>query len=203
MTTFYLIRHGDTTAGSSIPGRLPGVHLSEQGRLQAGRLAERLDKVPFDLICSSPLERARETAGPLAKRQKKEIVILDDIIEIDFGNWTGKSFEELEPLERWKLFHTFRSGTRPPGGELMADVQKRMTGQLVRLRDEHPRGTIALFSHGDPIKTAIAHFAGIPLDFILRIKINTASFSVIGLDQWEAKIHCINDTGNLPDLNPF
>ncbi|MCU7492070.1 MAG: histidine phosphatase family protein [Bacteroidota bacterium] len=203
MTTFYLMRHGNTTAGDTIPGRLPGVHLSDNGRQQALRLADMLAGVPFDVIFSSPLERTRETAEPLCKHLKKDPVILDDIIEIDFGDWTGKSFSELEPDEKWKQFHTFRSGTRPPKGELMADVQKRMVDRLESLRHEYPQGTLALFSHGDPIKVAIAHYAGIPLDFILRIKINTGSFSVISIDDWGPKIHCLNQTGELPDGKPF
>lgn len=203
MTTFYLMRHGNTTAGEMIPGRMPGVHLSDDGHEQALHLAEMLAEVPFDVIYSSPLERARETAAPLCKQQKKDPVILDDIIEIDFGDWTGKSFAELEPDETWKLFHTFRSGTRPPKGELMVDVQKRMVDRLESLRHEFPHGRLALFSHGDPIKLAIAHYAGMPLDFILRIKISTGSFSVISVDNWGPKIHCINQTGELPDERPF
>lgn len=203
MTTFYLMRHGNTTAGETIPGRLPGVHLSDNGRQQALRLAETLAEVPFDVIYSSPLDRTRETAAPLCERQKKNPVILEDIIEIDFGDWTGKSFQELEPNETWKQFHTFRSGTRPPNGELMVDVQKRMVDRIESLRHEHPQGTLAIFSHGDPIKVAIAHYAGIPLDFILRIKISTGSFSVISVDNWGPKIHCINRTDELPDEKPF
>ncbi|MCU7495060.1 MAG: histidine phosphatase family protein [Ignavibacteria bacterium] len=203
MTTFYLMRHGNTTAGDTIPGRLPGVHLSPSGHDQALRLTERLAEVPFEAIFSSPLERARETAAPLCERRNVSPVILESIIEIDFGDWTGKSFSELEPDERWKQFHSFRSGTRPPNGELMADVQKRMVDQIERLQHQYPNGILALFSHGDPIKVAIAHYAGIPLDFILRIKINTGSFSVISVDDWGPKIHCINQTGELPDLKPF
>lgn len=197
------MRHGNTTAGDTIPGRLPGVHLSPDGHKQALRLAETLEGVSFDMIYSSPLERTRETAAPLSERQKKRVEILEDIIEIDFGKWTGKSFAELEPDEQWKQFHTFRSGTRPPGGELMVDVQKRMIDRMEALRHKYPNGTLAIFSHGDPIKLTIAHYAGIPLDFILRIKINTGSFSVISVDDWGPKIHCVNQTGELPDLKPY
>lgn len=200
MTTFFLIRHGNTTAGNIISGRTRGYHLSEKGQMEAQRLGERLSEVKFAAIYSSPMERTMETARAIADKHNMEPQILERIIEVDFGEWTSKSFDSLESDQRWKLFHTFRSGTRVPGGEHMVEIQMRMVTELERLREKHPNQTIAVVSHGDPIRTAITYYAGIPLDFMLRLNISTASVSIISVNDWGAEIQCINDTNDLTDL---
>jgi probable phosphoglycerate mutase len=173
MTTFFLIRHGNTTAGNKISGRDKGYHLSENGQMQVKRLGERLANVHFDAIYCSPMERTQETAKAVAEKHNIEPKILDKIIEVDFGDWTGKSFDELESIQQWKLFHIFRSGTRVPNGEHMIEIQMRMVTEIERLRALHPDGTVAIVSHGDPIRTAIVYYAGMPMDFMLRLNIST------------------------------
>ncbi|MGE5499584.1 MAG: histidine phosphatase family protein [Syntrophothermus sp.] len=200
MTTFYIIRHGNTTAGNMISGRTPGFHLSENGRMQAEQLAERISHIGFDAIYASPMERTQETASYLARRTDKKVETLESLIEVDFGRWTGKSFDELESDKVWKLFHTFRSGTPVPGGESMVDVQTRMITEIDRLRHKHPRQTVAIVSHGDPIRCTITYYAGIPLEMMLRINISTASVSIIEVEDWGARIHCINESGDIPEL---
>jgi broad specificity phosphatase PhoE len=117
--------------------------------------------------------------------------------EIDFGEWTGKSFEELEPLPAWRRFNRLRSIARIPGGESMPEAQIRMVSELECMRRRHPGQHVALFSHGDPIKAAIAHCAGIPLDLFHRIDIAPASVSVVSLDESGPRILRVNDTGEL------
>jgi probable phosphoglycerate mutase len=198
MTTFFLIRHGNTTVGEKITGRTPGVHLSEHGRRQAEELAGRMSDVPLTAIFSSPLDRTRQTAQPLARDHKLDVVIEPGLVEIDFGEWTGRSFAELEAVAQWKLFHVFRNGTRIPGGELMVEVQSRMAGVIEKLRQQYPDGRIALVSHGDPIRAALAYYLGISLDQMLRLSIDTASVSVVQVDDWGAEVRCVNHTGALP-----
>lgn len=200
MTTFYIIRHGNTNAGNMISGRTPGFHLSENGRMQAEQLAERLSHIGFDAIYASPMERTQETASYLARKTDKKVETLESLIEVDFGRWTGKSFDELESDKVWKLFHTFRSGTPVPGGESMVDVQTRMIAEIDRLRHKHPQQTVAIVSHGDPIRCVIAYYAGIPLEMMLRINISTASVSIIEVEDWGARIHCINESGDIAEL---
>src|SRR5436305_11011237 len=92
MATFFLIRHGaNDLLDRAIAGRLPGVHLNAHGRQQAERLAERLAQEPIRRIYSSPLERARETAQPLADRLGLEMRIAPELNEIDFGDWAGQA----------------------------------------------------------------------------------------------------------------
>jgi probable phosphoglycerate mutase len=200
MTTFYLIRHGNTTAGNIISGRNRGYHLSDNGQMQAARLGERLSGVHFDAIYASPMERTQETAKAISEKHNMQPETLEKIIEVDFGDWTGKSFDELETIQKWKLFHTFRSGTRIPRGEHMIEIQMRMVSEIERLREKHPNGTVAIVSHGDPIRTAIVYYAGMPMDFMLRLNISTASVSIITVDDWGAQIQCINDTDEIPEL---
>lgn len=202
MAVFLLIRHGSNDMlGKGIAGRMKGLHLNDAGRVQAEQLAERLARVPITGIYSSPLERTRETAAPLAAKLGLDVNISEAVLEVDFGEWTGRSLEELRKLEKWKHFNLFRCGMRIPGGEMMAEVQARVVGELEYLREQNGDAVIAIFSHGDPIKTAIAHYMGVPLDFLLRIEISPASVSIISVNDWGPRILCVNNTGE--DLPPL
>jgi probable phosphoglycerate mutase len=178
--------------GKVLTGRSPGVHLNAQGRLQAERLAERLASEPIDQIHSSPLERAQETAAPLAARLKLAIQTSDALDEVEFGDWTHRSLDGLAADATWRQFNSFRSGTRIPGGESMIEIQARMTGALEHLHREFPGRTLALFSHGDPIKATVAYYLGVPLDLFLRIEIGCASVSIIELTGTGPRVHCVN-----------
>src|SRR5438067_4319014 len=127
MITFFLIRHGDTDAlGKTLAGWRPGWHLSSNGRAQADRLAQKLARFPISAIHTSPLERAEETAEPIAALHKLELLRSNEIGEVHMGSWEGLPFEDLEQREDWRRFHAFRSGSRAPGGESMLEVQARM-----------------------------------------------------------------------------
>jgi probable phosphoglycerate mutase len=177
-----LIRHGtNPKVGKGLTGWLPGVSLDENGRRQANQLAERLAPLAIAAIYSSPLERAVETASPLARRKGLEILTEPAFGEMNFGDWQGQDFPEIERDPRWRLFNAFRSGTRAPGGESMLETQARMTGALLALAPKHAGETVAVFSHGDAIKSAVAWMLGIPLDFHLRFEILPASVTTIDL----------------------
>lgn len=196
MTTFLLIRHGaNDTVGKSIAGRRPGIHLNDEGRAQAERLAERLAKVPLAAIYASPLERTWETAQYIARRQGQDVRRCDPILEIEYGEWTGREISHVLDEERWKHYNAFRSGTRIPQGELMLEVQARIVVEMGRLRNLHPDETIALVSHGDLIRSAVAYYVGIPLDLFHRIEISLASVSVLSLKEYGARLIRLNDTG--------
>jgi probable phosphoglycerate mutase len=199
MTTFLLIRHGaNDTVGKSIAGRRPGVHLNDEGRAQAERLAERLAKVPLAAVYASPLERTWETAQYIARRLGQDIRRCDPILEIDYGEWTDREISHVLDEERWKHYNAFRSGTRIPQGELMLEVQARIVVEMGRLRSLHPDETIALVSHGDLIRSAIAYYIGIPLDLFHRLEISCASVSILALHDYGARLIKLNDTGEAP-----
>lgn len=198
MTTFFLIRHGACDpVGKSLAGWMPGVHLNDTGRAQATRLAARLAHVPFDAICSSPLERARETAEPLADQRGLGVQVVEAFGEMRFGEWTGSTLSALAPQPLWRRFNTLRSIARAPGGETMLEVQARVLGELERLCELHADGVCAVFSHGDVIRATVAHYAGVPLDLFHRIEISPASVSVIRVREWGPEILHVNDTAEL------
>lgn len=197
-TTFYLIRHGaHDWLAKGIAGRLPNVHLNAHGREQAETLADRLARVSFAAVYASPLERAQETAEPIARCHNLPITTVASINEMHFGDWTGQSFDALAGDPFWPSFNTFRSGTRPPGpgAETMAEVQMRMIGAMERLRRRRGGARLALVGHGDPIRAAVAYFLGIPLDLMARIEIEPASVSVVALADWGPRVLRVNDTG--------
>jgi len=194
MTSILLIRHADTSLPDRVPGRSSGVHLSKSGLDQAELLAQRLKDVNIDGIYCSPLERTLETAEPLAETKGLVIIPDDHFIEIDFKEWTRKSFGELENEFGWKQFHFFRNGCVIPGGELMVEVQSRMIAGIQKICSRHPGETIAVFSHNDPIKSVIAYYLGVSLDLFLRIEISTSSVSIISIYENGAVVRGINLT---------
>jgi probable phosphomutase (TIGR03848 family) len=196
MTRFLLIRHATTDAvGKHLSGRAEGVHLNEEGQQQAHRLAEQLSGLSIDAIYSSPLERATETAAPLAEALQVEVTSCEDFLEINFGEWTNQSFAELHSDPWFQRFNTYRSGTRIPGGELMTEAQLRIIGGMERLCRQHPQQTIAVVSHSDMIKATIAYYAGIHIDLFQRIEISPASVSIIELFEDSARILTLNHCG--------
>jgi probable phosphoglycerate mutase len=198
MTTFLLIRHGlHLFGGERIAGRTPEVNLSPDGRRQAELLVERLCDVPLDAIYSSPIERTLQTAQPLATRRGLPVQPCEELIEIDYGDWTGRALDDLRGTEEWTQWNSFRSGQRAPNGEAMIGVQARIVSALQVLRARHRDSSVALVTHGDVIKAAVAHCLGAPLDLLLRMEISTASVSVVDFSGDGAYVRCVNTTGAL------
>jgi probable phosphomutase (TIGR03848 family) len=198
-TTFLFIRHAtNDTVGVRVAGRTPGVHLNDEGRRQAEVLANRLGGIHLDAIYSSPLERAFETAEPIAERHGLGIIRLESLNEIDFGDWTWKGLDGLHEDELWHRFNTFRSGMRIPGGETIVEVQARIVAEVLRLCEKHPQQTLAIVGHGDPIRAVISFYLGNPLDFMLRFVVEPASVSIIELDQVSSRLLLLNSTAEFP-----
>lgn len=195
-TTLLLIRHGMCDpVGRCIAGRMPGVSLNAEGRSQAESLVRRLAGTGIQAICSSPMERTRETAGPLARSRNLDIEVRPEFNEVEFGEWTGKTFEELDPVPAWHEFNRFRSAFRLPGGETMPEVQARAISGLWDLHRRHAGQTIAVFSHGDVIKAIVAHLMGFPTDFFMRFRIDPASITTVTLDSHGPAIDSLNVRG--------
>jgi probable phosphoglycerate mutase len=193
MTTFALIRHASHgLLGHTMVGRAPGVPLSPDGVREAERLAERLEDSGVGALYSSPLERARATAAPIAARLRLQVQIADELNEIDFGDWTNRTLTDLHDLEEWRRFNLFRSSSRIPNGEAMMDVQARMLRLIERLCSVHPDLTVALVSHGDVIKATLAHHLGVPLDLFQRIEISPASVSLVRIARYGPEVLLIN-----------
>jgi probable phosphoglycerate mutase len=174
------VRHGETpTTGMVLPGRAPGLHLSDRGRAQAERIAERLDGLSIDALYSSPLERACETAEPTAARTGLKVTHDDGLLECDFGDWTGGTIAELAALPEWQTVQHSPSAFRFPDGESFPEMQARIVGALEVQCTAHAGGVMVCFSHADPIKAAVAHFLGTQLDLFQRIVISPGSVSAV------------------------
>lgn len=205
-TLVLLVRHGVTpTTGQVLPGRAPGLHLSERGLSQASAVGERLAGLPLAAVYTSPLERTRETAAPTVAALGLEPVLDDGLLECDFGEWTGGSLAELARLPEWTTVQNEPSAFRFPGGESFVEMQDRIVAALDRIRRRHPGEVVACFSHADPIKAALAHALGSPLDAFQRIWVDPASVSAISYapDGATSVLITNSTSGSLGELPPF
>lgn len=205
VTTVLLVRHGATpTTGKLLPGRAPGLHLADTGIAQAERAAARIAELPkVAAVYASPLERARETAAPIAKATGHKVVVDRGLLECEFGDWTGAELAALMKLPEWRTVQKAPSTFRFPGGESFTEMQVRIISALDRLRAKHPGDTIVCVSHADPIKAAMAHALGTHLDLFQRIVISTCSISAIGYTTDGPVALTVNSTGgSLRDLVP-
>jgi broad specificity phosphatase PhoE len=194
MTRILLIRHGTTDLlGRVLYGRLPGVHLNDEGRRQARVAGQALKaRYTIDAVVSSPLERAAETARSIADPQGLNVAIDENLNEVDCGSWIGKSFPELNELEDWRQFNQLRSLTRAPRGESLLEVQARAWKGLENIQARHQDGTVAAITHGDVIRSLLLLLLGMPLDHILRLEVGPASVSEIALGGGEPLVRSIN-----------
>lgn len=193
MTTLHLIRHGSyDQIGHVLTGRSGSYSLNERGRAEADSLARTLSDVGLVAVFTSPLQRARETALPIATRAGLDVTIDPELNEIDFGDWTGAAFADLHHRPEWQAFNRFRSSRAPPGGESMLAVQQRAVAAMMRICARWPDGNVAVISHADVIRAILAHFLGVPLDLFQRIEVAPASRSIIRIFPADVRIDAIN-----------
>ncbi len=184
MPLLLLIRHGenDYVKTGKMAGQLPGVHLNERGQQQAAELAETLKEVPFAALYSSPLERALETAEPIAQARSLQIQVRPGLIESHVGDWQGGEMKHLRKLPEWKIVQNQPSRFRFPGGESFQEMQTRLVTEVETIVKSHkPEEVVALVFHSDPIKLVLAYYLGMPLDNFQRLTIDTASVTMLFL----------------------
>jgi probable phosphoglycerate mutase len=195
MPLFLLIRHGENeyVKTGRMAGRLPGVHLNEKGRAQAQALADKLVDAPIKAIYSSPLERAVETAEPLATALSLEICQRPGLMETDIGEWQGQKVKGLSRLKIWRTVQRNPSIFRFPGGETFAEAQHRIVHELAGIAAQHdPKDIVACFSHSDPIKMAVAFFIGLPLDLFQRLSVSTGSITALYIGEGGSSLLSLN-----------
>ncbi|MHB1709811.1 MAG: histidine phosphatase family protein [Acidimicrobiales bacterium] len=206
-TVVLLVRHGKTpTTGKVLPGRAPDLHLSEEGVAEAAEAASRIGELAGEgtrgpvAVYASPLERALETARPIARRLGLRVRTDQGLLECDFGRWTGSELATLARTPEWTRVQRFPSGFRFPGGESFLEMQSRITSTLDRLTRLHPGETIAAVSHADPIKAAVAAAAGTHLDLFQRLVISPCSVSALAYAEDGPHVLCVNATATLTGL---
>jgi probable phosphoglycerate mutase len=195
MTTVHLVRHGHhALLGKQLCGRMRGIALDESGCEQMDRLAALLEPAP-GLIQSSPRHRARQSASILAEHFGLVTEIAPAVDEIDVGDWTSLTFDELEQDPRWRLWNERRSSHRPPHGESMLEVRHRIVRHLEELRESTVKGPIVIVSHAEPIRAALLHYLGLSPDDFLSIKVDPASISTLLIKPTHIEIAGINQQG--------
>jgi probable phosphoglycerate mutase len=195
MPTILLIRHAENeyVAKGRLAGRLPGVHLNDNGQKQADVVAKALAHAPIKALYSSPMERCMQTAQPLAAVLGLEILPRPGLIEVDFGEWQDKTLKQLRRRKLWKVVQANPARMQFPGGETFASAQGRIVQELETLAGQHsPKDLIACFSHSDLIKLALSYFLGQPIDLFQRIMIAPASISTLHLGEMGAQIINLN-----------
>ncbi len=198
MTVFHLLRHGEPTVFGRINGRLPGVGLSTKGRAEVAAMAGRLAGEKIAAIYASPLQRTRETAEILSNRLALPVQYREDVIELDFGEWTGLTADEVRKDPRWQMWSACRSIAAIPGGESWRQVQERVVGALFDLQQLHPGESVVIVSHGDVIRAGLLFALGMPLDFYGRIEVALASLSTICLDGSGIRVVALNQWPRSP-----
>jgi broad specificity phosphatase PhoE len=194
MTTYYLLRHGEhALQGRIAAGRTPGIGLSERGRGEAEWAAERLANANIAAVYASPMERGQETAQIIGRRLDLPVTVRDDLSELDFGEWTGLTFDEIRKDARWLVWAAHRSVACIPGGETMREVQRRVVEAMMELRETHPDDSIVLVSHGDVLRAALMFALAMPIDFYSRIEVATASVSTLRIDSHGIRVVAVNE----------
>jgi len=200
-----LVRHGATpTTGKVLPGRAPGLHLSETGAAQADAVAERVAELGGPgtptAVYASPLERTVETARPIARRLGLRVRSERGLLECDFGDWTGAALADLAKRPEWSSVQRWPSTFRFPGGESFLEMQARITSTLARLVARHRGETVVAVSHADPIKAAVAAAAGTHLDLFQRLVVSPCSVSAVAYGETGHHVLSVNSTANLAEL---
>lgn len=223
MPTFFLVRHGenDLIRQGRLGGRLPGVHLNETGRVQAQATARLIVQLktqaaaraaalpkgknraqiqlqeqtenPLWKLYSSPMERAMETAEPIAQTLGLDIEPRPGLLETDCGDWAGKTLKSVRRLKAWREIQNNPSGFAFPGGETFTECQQRIVAEIEFLRARHtPKDVVICVSHADPLKLLVAHYLGLPFDNFQRLAIDPASLTILHLDELVARLLAFN-----------
>jgi probable phosphomutase (TIGR03848 family) len=199
MTVFYFVRHGVTAhTGHKLSGWIPGIHLTDEGRVQAEAAAGMLASVPFKAIYSSPIDRAMETAAPIARLHGLEIVQAPSLGEVEYGKWSNRTFKTLVRTKLWEKVQRYPSGVRFPEGETLREVQTRAVEEVEIIAARHRKQIVCCVSHADVIRLLAAHYLGVHIDLFQRLTVAPASVSVIALNDGRPLVISLNS----PPMNP-
>ena len=203
MTTFYIIRHGQTDW--NLQGRWQGkadIPLNDAGRAQAQRLAGYLHRrrIRFDSIYNSDLLRAWETATVIAERLDVAPTPLPALREIDVGAWSGLTRDEVQTRfhDLWERLRSGEDVPRGGSGETFGQLYDRVIGAVEQLMHKRPGQTIALVTHGGPARALLLHAARDKVGALPRpLHISNTSLSVIACVANDWRILMVNDTSHL------
>ena len=197
----FLVRHALTSiTGTQLTGRLPGYSLSEKGRAQAEATGSRLSQAPLKAIYSSPLERCVETAEAIARHHRVKIQTLEELSEVDYGDWQGKTMKSLYGSKGWQKLKARPADFRFPNGETIREAQTRGIVAIETLRARHKNGAVVVCSHADMIRLAVAGYLGLGIDLYDRITIAPASITTLSLSNGTPRLLNLSEAGSYDEL---
>ena len=198
MTRVLLVRHAPVaTTGKVLYGREKGHHLTEPAKQETRALAGRLSGSDLRAVYCSPLERTRETAELLSAPHGLSPVTDDRLLEVDYGEWTGRPLAELYKLPEWKTVVHGPSRMRFPGGESPTEAQLRGAAACEELVGRHPDGMLILVTHSDIIRLLLGFYLGQPLDLWSRLTVSPTSVSVLDFSKKGAvTVMAVNTNGD-------
>lgn len=204
MTKLYLIRHGETMW--NMEKRTQGIRniqLSELGKLQAKYLAKGLEKENIDVIYSSDLSRAYETAKIVGKYIDKPVQPLPEIREMNFGEWEGLTINEIKGKYQdiYSQWSTTPHIAKIPGAETLIQVQERAMKGVNNIIKENPGKNIVMVSHGTAIKTIIFRLLDIDLSYYRKIRQDNTAINIIDFKEEYNVLVRLNDTCHLRKLH--
>jgi probable phosphoglycerate mutase len=205
MVTVILVRHGENAwvKKGKLAGWLPDIHLNENGYRQAAEAAERLAHLPVKAVYSSPITRCMETAEAIARAHALDIVEIEELGEVRYGDWEGKKIKKLAREPLWFAVQFYPSRMRFPGGEALREVQSRAVQGIERLTAQHADETVVLVSHADVIRLVLAHYLGVHIDLFQRLVISPGAISVLQFSsRGMARVVRFNDDGPLRPSAP-
>lgn len=193
MTTVYLVRHGvHDQLGGRLCGRTPGVLMGEAGLAQADAVAGRLADRAIETVYTSPMERTRQTAEPIARACGAPLVEEPALNEINFGDWNGAAFADLDHRADWRRWNADRDQARAPRGETMLEVQLRLSRWLEDVAQGGADAIVAV-SHADVIKSVVALTLGLSMRSHDRFEVSPGSITTVGVNEWGLRLWGLNE----------
>ena len=195
-----LLRHAHSTANLKgiLAGRDNRIGLSDRGKMEAIDISNYLSELKFDAIYSSPLKRCFETIAPWVEKTDAQIEVIQDLIEMEYGDWSGQPLAKLSKKTLWGSIQSRPSTVRFPNGESFSEMSTRANQAILDLA--HGKRRILVVSHGDVIKSIVAFHLGMSLDSFERISIDPASITTIRVPS--SQINQVNSTAHLITKSP-
>lgn len=203
-----VVRHGKTdwNAESRVMGHRP-IPLNETGRAQARHLREWLHGIEIHAAYTSPMKRAVQTAEiALEGRNGFKIELDEGLSEIDYGDWVGLTFDEVEKQfpDSHNDYRYRTSIAKIPGGEAVVDVQKRIVATVERIRQKHDGQRVLIVSHADVIKSLFGHYLNFSLDQLQRIGCDNGSISIYRFGTaWGDRLVALNYFADVKKILPW
>jgi broad specificity phosphatase PhoE len=196
-TRLLLLRHAEVEEKyHRVFGGRIDMNLSARGHEQAHALARYLARECFDAIYSSPQQRAQQTLRPILESFQGAHTCLPDLREIDFGDWTGLTWEELETRHQISAFRWLEMMEKAaiPNGECSTTFRNRIEPCLRQILEKHPGGKIGIVAHGGVIRMLLALLLDLPLAKTAHFEIEYASLTEIHVSPQKIELQRLNFT---------